>query len=429
MADFLILRFGTGSTESVEWVMVDGSGALIGEPARGDPIAAAAIAGDNKVIALVPGASVLRTTADIPVRGATKVLQALPFAMEEQLATDVDHLHFAAGKRDASGRLPVAVVECLEIEAWLELLAAAGIDPVGMYADSDAVSAIPNTTTLFFEADSVTMRDSDGSVVVSDLDNAETALDLWFRSRRVETDDEDAGPAPVHLLVYLTEEARSNAATDSLLASLQPRVESADVRVLGEGALPRLAAQIVAEPGVNLLQGKYAPRSNWAVYWPAWRVAAILLASLAVTLVGANILEISSLSRQAAALDTAIEQAIRYTFPEVRQVQAGNARNLLQSKLRALGGSADTDSSTEFLDILQVVADAVSGSDGGTAKVETINYRSGVMELRVLAPNVEALDTIQKQIVKAGSLTAEIQSANPEGDRVRGRIQVRSSGV
>lgn len=429
MAEFLVLRFGTASTETVEWVTVDGSGALIGEASRGDPIAAAAIAGDNKVIALVPGASVLRTTADIPVRGASKVLQALPFAMEEQLATDVDDLHFAAGKRDADGRLPVAVVERLEIEAWLELLAAAGIEPVGMYADSDAVSAIPNTTTLFFEADSVTLRDSDGAVAVADLDTADTTLDLWFRSRRPGTDDEDAAPAPVNLLVYMTEEARSNAAIDAIIASLQPRVESVDVRVLAEGALPRLAAQIVTQPGVNLLQAKYAPRSNWAVYWPAWRVAAILLACLAVTLVGAKILEISSLKRQAAALDTAIEQAIRYTFPEVRQVQAGNARNLLQSKLRALGGSASAGSSTEFLDILQVVAGAVSGGDGANAKVETINYRSGIMELRVLAPNVEALDTIQKQIVKDGSLEAEIQSANPEGDRVRGRIQVRSRGV
>ena len=47
------------------------------------------------------------------------------------------------------------------------------------------------------------------------------------------------------------------------------------------------------------------------------------------------------------------------------------------------------------------------------------------MELRVLAPNVEALDTIQKEIVKSGGLDAEIQSANPEGDQVRGRIQIR----
>ena len=48
------------------------------------------------------------------------------------------------------------------------------------------------------------------------------------------------------------------------------------------------------------------------------------------------------------------------------------------------------------------------------------------LETKRQPPNVEALDTIQKQIVKSGGLQAEIQSANPEGDKVRGRIQIRS---
>jgi len=428
MADYLVLRFLHGSTDTVEWVMVDAGGAVVGEPARGDPIAAAESALDSKVIALVPGASVLRTTVEIPVRGTSKILQALPFAMEEQLATEVDELHFAIGKRDAHDRLAVAVVERLEMEAWLELLAAAGMDPVGLYADSDAVGAIPNTTTLFIEPDSLILRDADGYVAVSELESADTTLDLWFRMRE-SVDDEDATPAPINLLVFMTEQAQQNPATEAFIASLQPRVASLDIKLLVDGALPRLASQIVAQPGVNLLQGSYGQRSNLTVYWPAWRVAAVLLASLAVTLAGAKILEISSLSRQAAALDTAIEQAIRYTFPEVQQVQAGTARNLLQSKLRGLGSDPAGGNATEFLDNLQAVAGAIADAEGANAKLETINYRSGVMELRVLAPNVEALDAIQRQLVEDGSLEAEIQSANPEGDRVRGRIQVRAPGA
>jgi len=423
MADYLVLRFRHGSTDNVEWVTMDPGGALIGDPGHGDPLMAAAAVGDNKVIALVPGASVLRTTAEIPVRGASKVLQALPFAMEENLAADVEQLHFAAGKRDAEGQLSIAVVERLEMESWLELLAAAGIEPVSMYSDSDAVSAVPNTTTLFVEADSITLRDADGSIAVTDLDGAEATLELWFRSRD-KVDEEEAPAPPVNMLVYITEDAQANQATEALVASLQLRVASLDVRVLGDGPLPRMAAQIVTQPGINLLQGRYAPRSNLTVYWPAWRAAAVLLACLAVTIIGVKILEISSLRQQATNLDAAIEQAIRYTFPEVREVR--DARALLQSKLRALGRGTPGASSTEFLDTLQIVATAVAGADSANAKLETINYRSGVMELRVLAPNVEALDGIQKQIVKGGTLNAEIQSANPEGDRVRGRIQVTS---
>lgn len=428
MTDYLVLRFPHGSTDFVEWVTVDPTGALIGEPGHGDAIMAAEAVGDRKVIALVPGASVLRTGADIPVRGTGKILQALPFAMEESLATDVDHLHFAAGKREQDGRLSVAVVERLEMEAWLELLAAAGIEASSIFADSDAVTPVPNTTTLFIESDSVTLRDADGAIAVTDVDGADATLDLWFRARDLEADDETP-VLPVNMLVYITEEAQEIAATKALITGLQVRAASVDVRVLADGALSRLASQIVTQPGINLLQGPYAPRSNLAVYWPAWRVAAILIVGLVVTLLGAKILEISTLRQQAARLDTAIEQAIRYTFPEVQEVR--DARALLQSKLRGLGRGAVASDSTEFLDALEVVAGAIASTGAETtgAKLETINYRTGVMELRVLAPNVEALDTIQKQIVKAGTLEAEIQSANPEGEQVRGRIQVRSPGA
>ena len=63
--------------------------------------------------------------------------------------------------------------------------------------------------------------------------------------------------------------------------------------------------------------------------------------------------------------------------------------------------------SAEFLDVLQAVATAVSGTEGVDAKLETINDRSGVMELRVLAPNVDALlvpgsERVRDQIVAAG---------------------------
>ncbi|MFW2403264.1 MAG: type II secretion system protein GspL, partial [Gammaproteobacteria bacterium] len=422
MADFLVLRFRAGATDHVEWVTVDSTGAIIGEPGYGDAMMAAEAVGDSKVIVLIPGAGVLRTTADIPVRGAAKILQALPFAMEDQLATDVDELHFSVGKRDANDQLPVAIIERLEIEACLELFAAAGIEPTFVYADSDAVSAIPNTTTLFIDGDTLTLRDADGSIAIADLGDAETMLDLWFRAREASVAEAEAAQ-PINLLVYVTEDAQADAQTDALLAGLQPRVASFDIRILSDGALPRLASQIVTEPGINLLQGRYAVRSNLGIFWPAWRGAAALAACLVLLLVGVKIFEITSLNRQAANLDTAIEQAIRYTFPEVTEVR--DARALLQSKLRGLGRADVGGSTTEFLDTLVIIAGAVAGKTNIEARLETINYRSGVMELRVTAPDVEALDSIQKEIVRDGSLEAEIQSANPEGEMVRGRIQVR----
>jgi len=143
-------------------------------------------------------------------------------------------------------------------------------------------------------------------------------------------------------------------------------------------------------------------------------------------LLGAKILEISNLNREAEGLDQAIEQALRYTFPEIREIQ--DARNLFDSKLRSLGNANPSATGTGFLSTLNSVASAVAELNGATAMIESISYRSGAMELKVAAPNVETLDKIRVSISQGSGLQAEIQSANPDGETVRGRLQIRPAG-
>jgi len=422
MTDFLVLRFTDIPTEPVEWIIVDQSGVPTGEIEHGDLQAAAEAARGKQVIALVPGTNVLHTFVDIPIRNHARLLQAIPFALEEQLAGDIEELHFAAGKRDENGRVPVAVVQRLKMEAWLEQISAVELDLAGVYSDSDALGDIPNTTILLVEANRATIRDSKGQVIATDVDSIQTLTDLWL-NRHNDTGDDEL-PSPINLLVYVTPEFE--ATLQPVIDQLRARVETLDVMSLPDGGLPRMAAQSLAAPGINLLQGVYAPRSTLAAYWPAWRVAAALLVGLCVLLLGSKLLEISSLDKQAAVLDRAIEQAMHFTFPEVGEIR--DARALFDSKLRMLGNANPGAGDTGFLDTLDHVAGAVAEHGGAAAKIESINFRSGIMELRVAAPNVESLDKIRESIARDDRLQAEIQSANPDGDMVHGRLRIKAAG-
>jgi general secretion pathway protein L len=421
MADLLVLRFNDTQADAVEWVSVDQFGGQLGEVSRGDLTTAAADVGGRKVIALVPAFSVLRLFAEIPVRAAAKVLKALPFAMEEQLAEDVEELHFAMGKRGTDDRLPVAVVQREKMEAWLGQVEAAGFDLAGIYSDGDSLGDIPNTTVLLVESDRVLLRDTTGEVAVADLIGLDALLDLWLTRRN--SDDEDNAPPPVNMLVYATPDSQE--ILNPILEQIRPLIETLDVKVLPDGVLPRLASQSAVNPGINLLQGDYARSSNFGAYWPAWKTTVILLAALLVTLVGSKLLEIRSLNSEAEGLDAAIEQAFRYTFPDVKDIR--DPRGMLESKLKSLGRNLGDSSGNLFLSTLKTMSAAISGSTRGKAKLQAINYRSGMMELRVLAPDVDTLDKIQKEIVKSGELQAEIQSANPEGEMVLGRLQIKGA--
>lgn len=420
MSEFLIVRLGRHPEAPCQWIAVDQTGALLSRPASGALTEAAGLSPGRTVICLAPAADVLRTRLDVPVKGAAKIMQALPFAMEEHLAEDVDALHFAAGARGADGRVPVAVVRRDLVTEWLAQCAAAGLQPQQLFAESDALGGIPNTTVLLAETGGVILAEPDGNVATADLANLELLLELWLADT-VPAEDPDVPRPARHLVIYC--EAALARHLEPLWEKLRGSVDSLEVRGLGEdGALPRLAAQAVNTPGLNLLQGPFTRRSSLMAYWPAWRAAAGIAAAFIVVYLGVQVAELRQLQARAAVLDQAIDQAFHYVFPDAGEIR--DARAQFESRLKQLGSA--NDMSHEFLDSLQTLAAAVGES--GAARIEALSYRSGVLDLRLRAPSVETLDRIQQAVARSGTMKAEIQSANAAGDEVLGRIQITRSG-
>ena len=95
MAGQLFIRLDSPSPGLASW-MVEGEITMSGE---GKLTAAAALASGRRVIVLVPGSDVLLVQAAVPTRKRERVLQAIPFALEDQLAGDVERLHFAIARR------------------------------------------------------------------------------------------------------------------------------------------------------------------------------------------------------------------------------------------------------------------------------------------------------------------------------------------
>jgi general secretion pathway protein L len=416
MSESLVIRLDDTTQDLASWVAVDATGALVSQPAEGTLADAALAAVGRQVIALFPALNILRIRAEVPVKAGAKLLQMLPFALEEQVAEDVDGLHFAAGARDAEGRVPVAVVRRKAMNEWTQRFSAAGLTPARAYAESDAVGGMPNTTTLLLQPDSGVLVDEDGEQVPFDIASIEAVLELWYNRHNAEEER-----PPLHLVVYGAPERLAE--YQELWESLRSRLASLEARALPEGALARLAAQIVTTPGVNLLQGEYAQRSSFASFWAPWRLSTALLGALLVLVTTVSLLDLRRTRAEAAALDQAIDQAFHYVFPHAGPIN--DARSELSARLQQLGAQG-SGGSHEFLDMLRVVSQAVSSA--GKVRIEGASYRVGALELRVQAPNVEALDRIQQGIAQSGSLQAQIQSANASGDAVIGRLQITRAG-
>jgi type II secretory pathway component PulL len=117
-----------------------------------------------------------------------------------------------------------------------------------------------------------------------------------------------------------------------------------------------------------------------------------------------------------------LTQAIAHTFPGV---PATEVRARVDQRLQTADPGQGLAPGRQFLDTLRTVAGAVSRT--GSTRIETLNYRAGVMELTLRVPNADALDSIRKLVAEGGKLNAEIQSSNAEGEQIQGRIRITSA--
>ena len=107
------------------WVVKE-AGQIPGLVYYGDLKTAANHATGCRVTVMVSGINILLTHVDLPAMNKQRLARAIPFALEENLASDIEKLHFAVGNR-IDDKTACAVVERDDMEAWQHLLKNANI--------------------------------------------------------------------------------------------------------------------------------------------------------------------------------------------------------------------------------------------------------------------------------------------------------------
>jgi type II secretion system protein L len=233
-------------------------------------------------------------------------------------------------------------------------------------------------------------------------------------------DDSEAGTGR-HLLVYCEPGAESRFEHDWNV--LRQELDSVDINLLPDGVLPRLAVTVGAKRGINLLQGRYGSKVAYGPLLRPWRTAALLLAGLFVVGFVTKVVDYYRLQAEQEVLREQFTQTYREIRPDDSSEITSPAR-YVDALRRNLGTPV---ASGVFLPSLQQLSEALRQNEA--AEIEAISYRAGIIDVRLMAPDVATLDSIQKLVSTSGRFTASIQSTDQVGDKVSSRIQIRESGV
>ena len=345
----------------------------------------------------VPGADARLLT--LPVTAAEKkhISKSLPFALEEQVAEDIDDLHFASCSLDKD-TMAVAICARSNMLHWQDLLA----DFSGISQWRPEPLLLPwqeDEWCLVVEGDTVIVRlgQCEGFTVESDL------LSTLLQGALAEQ------AAPGAIVVY----GRDQSADTALLpASLHDKVQWRNGNLY--------AALLLSESSglnLNLLQGDFAPRLPFARWWGQWRAVAALFAVAFLLQLTATYADYRNLTAENLALRGAVQDSYRKAFPKGAVV---DAEKQLRRQLDALRG---TGQSSGFVSLMERIGVVVAGlSDTSIASIN-YNEKGDEMRMNIVAADFEGVEQLRSRINEAG-LEAVMESSSAQGDRVRARLRV-----
>lgn len=395
----LLVRLGANHTDPISWLVYSRTEDEIiasGELPNAEALSSLTErAGQRSVIALAPSSEILLKWVELPPKAGRKIISAIPFMLEDELATDISQQFFAIGPKRGDEQA-VAVVSHEKMELWQSWLSEAGLFCDTIIPDVLAVPVTENGWSVLTLGEQLLVRQDTFKGVQGEA--------TWLLPTLVHFTAQQESPITI-----------TNYAGIDL--STLPNIEEAQAPL----ELPmQVLAKEAMQSSFNLCQGDYKVKRKRSGVLNQWRVAALLaVLALCTSLIDKGF-SLYQLKAQNQALSSEINTAVKAGFPNIGTYR--NVRLKLQSELAKLeqgGGSAS------MLIMLDQLAPAFSATD---VKPQTLRFDATRTEIRIQAQgkNFEALEQFKRTAENAG-FVVEQGAINNRDNGVVGTVSVRST--
>lgn len=392
------------TTTSIYWHARSAAGALhagqaesvaeLPEQARG-----------SRVHVWSPPSETVLTRAQLPTKSRAKILQALPYALEEQLVEEPDKLHFAY-TFEPDGGLAVAITARARMTAWLETLQRAGIRPASVCPAMLAVPLHADSWSAALVEQELWVRTGVASGFAAPISGSEPPGLLLSALREAQAGTR----APARLVLFRPPRGFD---VDAWSTALGIPVETDNTDIWD----PRMDSI----PTLNLLQSDYAPAGQTNQLLRPLRPAGVMLAILLLGWLTVDTVEWLRLRSSHKSYVAEMNQIFTQSFPDAKTVldpAAQMQRNIETLQSRG-GGPAD------LLPLLTRVAPTLQQQQ--KARLQNFKYADRSLTIDLVLPDYQALDALRSNL-QASNLDVEVLTANSRANEVEGRLRIQPSG-
>ena len=346
-------------------------------------------------VGVVPGELVTIRSVRIPARTRAKAVAAVPYMLEESLASSVDDLDFRLLQWVRGGVSKIAVMSREVVESWRQEL---DHFPGRTDALVPEYLLLPRHT----EGRCTIAADGEGRLVIrtGNLDGlviGEQELDLWWQ--------ETADPG-LPIAVNSAEPARRLAERGGLMVS--------EWRI-GQHFTDWVRHGHQVPESVDLLP-RGAGNADARVSRPAMKAAAVLLGLALLIRVGVDAYDYVTLARKDKQLDSEIASTLTGAFPDITRVVKPKVQ--MEQRIAALEGRVG---GSGFLALLSVVAEAIPAV---RATVEEISFQNSTLLVTCRTSDFAALDQLRQRFIADGRVNVDLVSSGSLQNSVSGRFRL-----
>ena len=345
------------------------------------------------LVAIIPSDEVLLLGCEVPGRTAGTVKKALPYALEEFVAGDIEDVHIAHEKIRPGQSVKCALINKQQLRQWQDCFTRANISPGNMISEGQLLTADAKACTLVF-----------GELEVM-----------------IATNEESASVARSEVLSLISNmELEKVVCVGGKLTDIE--VSQLDAGLVVENdqrdGLEYLVSRFNGPSLINLLQGEYKvtasangrTRALFGIFGLLGLWLVVAMVSFGVEGYWAET-KANELSADAASL-------YKEYFPnDSVPVSQGQLARRFKAKLG--GQSAKAENYLSFIDLLSRVSGGITGAD----KIQSLRFNHQRMELtfEILLPSFNELDPLKERASTQGVLL-KVTNADKDGDGVRARL-------
>lgn len=396
----LIIKLSSLDATSLEYVRISKKSAAT-EWVSGDWSIVKQQAQRQKIVLVIPTEDVLLSEVSIPGRNKKHLQQAVPYALEDNLAEDIEQLHFAIHRPTNSEITYVATINRQRLSAWLTVLHEQDLYPMAVLPDVLLLPLHDEAWTIAAHQNRVLMRQATYSGYAS----IDTLLPLLLENTLA---DEDEEKRPQQLMLHNVSASLWQALPESL-----PRYELKDMGHIQQ-------QDIEAVLPLNLLRGFQQAGGAFSLSsLKAWIAPAVLLLLVLAVYLGNIAFNNYRLEAQYLALQEQAKNIYRQTFPGAQNVP--NPRFMMEQKLSELNAGEGQGEGAMLPLLAKSTPHLLQHKH---INIDGVQYENKRLSIKVRTNKLEDLDKLKNTLAEKTGLNMTLAAPSNTSKGATARLQI-----